>query len=195
MQENKKPETQAENAEIKNQSKRRHAPSGAYWYTVTDEAKLATRSFNRTALSVIALLLQIAVLMLPQGGLEYVTKNIPSYAYVYMWAVFVMLGVSVYVLIMCLTRYKLLKRIPVERAPKGGFKRRAHLCEEIRLAVYALIFCMELSFVCIHYDGIGLVGMFVSAAALAAAAWARQITHLTLKDAELIPPPDAEQND
>ena len=61
--------------------------SGAYYYTETDEAQLAKASFNRTLAAVIALLLQIVVLMLPQGGLEYVTRELPSYAYAYVGGV------------------------------------------------------------------------------------------------------------
>ncbi len=121
--------------------------SGAYYYTETDEAQLAKASFNRTLAAVIALLLQIVVLMLPQGGLEYVTRELPSYAYAYMWAVFVMLIASVYVIVMNMTRCKLKKRIPKEYAPRRGFKRRTFFSSELYIAVNALIFVIELSFV------------------------------------------------
>lgn len=185
---------QADSLEVKTDStevekepkKKKQKFSGAYWYVTTDEAELKKQSFTRTLLTVIALMLQLVVLLLPQGGLEYVTKNIPSYAYVYMWFVFVMLGVSVYVLIMNLTRYKIQKRIPVERAPKKGFKRRSFFGAELLVVMYFCIFAMELSFVCISYDAVGLVAMFVSLLSVAAAVWARMITVLTLKDAERI---------
>ncbi len=164
--------------------------SGAYYYTETDEAQLAKASFNRTLAAVIALLLQIVVLMLPQGGLEYVTRELPSYAYAYMWAVFVMLIASVYVIVMNMTRCKLKKRIPKEYAPRRGFKRRTFFSSELYIAVNALIFVIEFSFVCIRYDGIGLTAMFISLLATAAAVGARQIGWLALRNAELIPAPE-----
>lgn len=164
--------------------------SGAYYYTETDEAQLAKMSFNRTLAAVIALLLQVVVLLLPQGGLEYVTHEVPSYAYVYMWSVFIMLIASIYVIIMNMTRCKLKKRIPKEHAPKSGFKRRTFFSSELFIAVNALTFVIELSFVCIHYDGIGLLSMFICALATAAAVGARQIGWLALRNAELIPAPD-----
>lgn len=163
--------------------------SGAYWYVETDEAELKKQEFIRMLLSVIAFLLQVVVLLLPQGGLEYVTNTIPSYAYAYMWAVFVTLGVAIYVNVMNFTRYKLLKRIPVERAPKKGFKRRSFFGAEVFVVVNALLFVIELSFVCIHFDGVGLIAMFITMLATAAAVWARQVTVLTLRNAELIPAP------
>lgn len=166
--------------------------SGAYWYTATDEAKLAEQSFIRMLLTVIAFLLQVVVLLFPQGGLEYITNNIPSYAYVYMWVVFVFIGVAIYVNVMNFTRYKLIKRIPVERAPKNGFKRRSFFGAELFVIVNALLFVIELSFVCISFDGWGLAGMFVALIATAASVWARQVTVITLRSAELIPPPDQE---
>ncbi len=163
--------------------------SGAYWYSDKDDDELKRQTFTRTLLTVIALLLQLVVLLLPQDSLRYVTENIPSYAYVYMWFVFVMLGVSIYVLIMNMTRYKLVKRIPIERAPRNGFKRRSFFGAELIIAVYALIFILELSFICIHFDGFGLTGMFLSLLSVGATVWARQITVMTLKDATLIPAP------
>ena len=163
--------------------------SGAYWYVETDEDELKKQAFIRMLLSVIAFLLQVVVLLLPQGGLEYVTNTIPSYAYVYMWAVFVTLGVAIYVNIMNFTRYKLLKRIPVERAPKKGFKRRSFFGAEVFVVVNALLFIIELSFMCIHFDGVGLTAMFLTLLATAAAVWARQVTVLALRNAELIPAP------
>ena len=164
--------------------------SGAYYYVDTDEAELAKTSFTRTLLTVIALLLQLVVLMLPQDGLKFVTENIPSYAYVYMWAVFVMFAASVYVIVMNMTRCKIQKRVPKERAPKNGFKRRTFLCSELYIAINALLFVIELSFVCIHYDAVGLVAMFICALATAAAVAARQFGWLALRNAELIPAPD-----
>ncbi len=195
---NQSPEARTDLPEIeKSPKKKKQKFSGAYWYVTTDETELKKQSFTRTLLTVIALMLQLVVLLLPQGGLEYVTKNIASYAYVYMWFVFVMLGVSVYVLIMNLTRYKIEKRIPVERAPKKGFKRRSFFGAELLVIMYFAIFAIELSFVCISYDAVGLVAMFVSLLAVGAAVWARMITVLTLKDAERIDPPapDASSGD
>lgn len=166
--------------------------SGAYYYVATDESELAKSSFTRTMLTVIAFLLQVVILLLPQGGLEYITRNIASYAYVYMWIVFVMLAVSVYVVIMYYTRSKLAKRIPVERAPKRGFKKQTFFCTELYMAVNALMLAVEISFSCIRYDGYGLVAVFLAALALAAAVGARQVAFLTLRDAELIPAPTPE---
>ena len=177
----------------KPERKKKPKLSGAYWYCDLEDDELKKQSFIRTLLTIIALLLQLVVLVLPQGSLEYVTKNIPSYAYVYMWFVFVMLGVSIYLIIMNMTRYKLVKRIPVERAPKKGFKRRSFFGAELIIAVYAVIFVIELSFVCIHFDGFGLTGVFLSLLSVAAAVWARQVTVMTLKDATLIPAPTEEE--
>lgn len=176
--------------DMPNKKPKKKKLSGAYYYIDTDEAQLAKASFNRTLAAVIALLLQVVVLLLPQGGLEYITHEIPSYAYVYMWAVFLMLIASVYVIIMNMTRCKLKKRIPKEHAPKNGFKRRTFFSSELFIAVNALTFVIELTFVCIHYDGIGLASMFICALATAAAVGARQIGWLALRNAELIAPPD-----
>lgn len=181
--------------EVKQKKEKKPKFSGAYYYTDTDESKLAEKAFIRTILTIIAFILQVVVLMLPQGGLEYVTNTYPSYAYVYMWLVFVMLGISVWIVIMNMTRYKFKKRIPKEYAPKNGFARRAFFGAELYIAVNAVMVALELSFVCIHYDGFGLGGLFITAAALAAATVARQVTHLTFKNAELIPPPDTEKVD
>lgn len=163
--------------------------SGAYYYADTEDGKLKETAFARTALTVIAFMLQIIVLLLPQGGLEYITDNIPSYAYAYMWIVFIMIAVSVWLFVMNAKRYKIVKRIPVEYAPKKGFKRRAYLGAELYIAINALMFVMELSFVCIHYDGWGLVAMFICLAATAAAIGARTVTWLALRNSELIQPP------
>ncbi len=182
-----------ENGKPKRQKKPKF--SGAYWYCSTDDTELAKQSFIRTLLTVIAFLLQVVVLLLPQGGLEYTTKNIPSFAYVYMWVVFVMLGISIYVIVMNFTRYKLVKRIPVERAPKKGFKRRSFFGAELFVVINAVLFVFELAFVCLSFDGVGLVGMFITLAATAAAVWARQVTVLTLRDAELVPAPEENKDD
>ena len=174
--------------------RKKKGPSGAYWYTVKEDAELIKNSQIRSLVHVIALMLQLVILALPQVGLEYVTIFIPSYAFVYMWAVFIMIGVSIYVIIMDFTRNKLKKRIPVERAPKNGFKRRAFLTAELFIAVHALIFVLEFSFMCISFDGVGLLGMFLALAATGMAVWARIIEWRTLKDAELIPPPETDDS-
>ncbi|MBD5132637.1 MAG: hypothetical protein HDT28_08655 [Clostridiales bacterium] len=160
--------------------------SGAYYYVDKDEQKLKDMAFARTMLCVIGFMLQFVVLLLPQGGLEYVTYNIPSLAYAYMWAVFVLVGIAIWLFIMIKLRYKIAKRIVKEYAPKNGFKRRAYFGSELFIAINAVIFLFELSFVCIHYDGIGLVGMFITALAVGCAVAARVITQQTLKNAELI---------
>lgn len=186
------PDIQTENNAVSGGTKKTKKPkkpkfSGSYYYVGKSAEELAKSSFIRTVLSVVGLLVQaVTLLFIPQGGLEYVTKNIASYAYTYMWLVFVMLAATVYIIIMQFTRYKLDKRIPVERAPKNGFKRRAFLGHEIYMGIYALLLAVEISFVCISYDIYGLIAVFMCAIALAAAVGARQITHLTLKDAELI---------
>lgn len=184
---------QTQNADSSSDKKRRGKKkelSGAYWYTLKDDAELLKCQQIRTLIHVIALMLQLVVLVMPQEGLEYVTKYISSYAFVYMWAVFITLGTSVYVIIMDCVRNKIQKRIPIERAPKNGFKRRAFFTAELDIAVNALIFLFELTFVCIHYDGFGLLSMFITATATGVAVWARQIEHLTLKDAERIQAPE-----
>lgn len=174
--------------------KKKQRYSGAYYYIDTDEKKLAEQAFIRTILTVIAFMLQVVVLLMPQGGLEYVTKNIPSYAYAYMWLVFVMLGISVWIIIMNMTRYKFRKRIPKETAPRNGFKHRAFFGAELYIVANAVMLILELSFVCIHYDGVGLGAMFVCAAALGCAIAARQVTHLAYKNAALVPAPDLPQD-
>ena len=188
-------QTSAPQEPAKKPRKSKKELSGAYWYTLKEDADLIRNTQIRSLIHVVALMLQIVVLALPQGGLEYVTKHISSYAFTYMWMVFIMIGVSIYVIIMDCVRNKIQKRIPVERAPKKGFKRRAFLTAEIDIAINALIFLFELTFVCIHYDGFGLLGMFLTAAATGMAVWAREVEHLTLKDAELIPAPDQEQSE
>lgn len=166
--------------------------SGAYFYVNVDDKKLAEMSFARTLLTVIAFLLQIVALMLPQSGYAYVTDHYPSYAYAYvLFTLFGMIGVSFWLFVMNQVRYKFIKRIPEERAPRGGFKHRAYFGAELYMAVNAAMFVFELSFVCMSYNGAGLGALFVCAAATAASVAARQITHLTLKNSEYIPAPDA----
>ncbi|MCM1367886.1 MAG: hypothetical protein NC184_03635 [Roseburia sp.] len=171
-----------------NEKPKNTAQSGAYYYIQTDDDELAKRAFACPMLIVISFLLQLVTLIMPQGCLEYVTNNISSYAYVYVWAVFIMIITAITVIILGFTRYKIAKRIPVERAPKNGFKRRTFLGVEIYTAFTALMLVFELSFVCIHYDGWGLAAMFVCALSLAAAIVARQVYWLTLRNAELISP-------
>lgn len=182
------PETQTPTDKHK---KQKRELSGAYYYVDVDAQKLATASFTRTTLTVIALLLHLVVQIMPiQAGADYVSKHISSYALFYvLFTIFGIGVVSVWLCIMNIVRYKFDKRIPVERAPKGGFKKRAYFGAELYMAVNAVMFVFQLSFVCIKYDGWGLAGLFVTAAALAAAVAARQVTHLTLRHSELIPAP------
>ena len=168
--------------------KKKKRLSGAYWYVETDEETLSKNSFNRSILTVIALLLQMVVLIFPQGSLEYTTKHYPSFALAYMFTVFIMLGTSIYVIIMNKFRYLIAKRIPVERAPKYGFKHFVYFGTEFFVIVNFVLFCMEIAFVAINYDGYGLAGVFVTAAATAAAVWSRMITFLMLRNAERIKP-------
>ena len=182
------PEAQNAKAPVQNKSKK----SGAYYYVETDENKLSELAFIRTILTVIALMLQIVVLCLPQGSLEYVTLTYPSFAFCYMLAVFVFIGIAIWFIIMNATRYKFLKRIPKEHAPKNGFKNRAFFGNELYIAINAAILVFEISFLCFKYDGIGLVGMFLCALALAAAVAARQVTHYALKTSTLIPASEAD---
>lgn len=174
---------------------RQNDGSGAYYYVETESQKLSEFSFARTTLTIIALLLQLVVLCLPQGSLEYVTLAYPSLAFCYMIAVFAFVIASVWIIVMNATRYKFLKRIPVSRAPRGGFARRAFFGNELYIAFNALIAVFEITFLCFKYDGVGLAGMFVCVLALAAAVAARQVTHVALKNSTLIPaaadaPPD-----
>ena len=166
--------------------RRRSKLSGAYYYVETDEQKLKDAAFVRTMLTVICVMLQFVVLLLPQGGLEYVTYNIPKLAYSYMWAVLVFFAVAVWLFVMIKLRYKIAKRIVKEYAPKHGFSRRAYLGNELFIAANALIFVFELAFVCIKYDGVGLVGVFVTALAVACAVGARIVTWLALRSAQLV---------
>lgn len=160
--------------------------SGAYFYVETDEKKLSELAFIRSLLAIIALLLQMVVLCLPQGSLEYVTNTYPSVSFCYMLAVLVAIVVAIWFIIMNMTRYKFSKRIPVEYAPKSGFGRRAFFGNELYIATNALILVFEIMFLCFKYDGVGLAGMFVCALALGAAIAARQVTHYALKNSTLI---------
>ena len=184
--------TEATNEPAEKRKKQKRELSGAYYYVDVDAQKLATASFARTALTVIAFLLQLTVQMMPiQAGAEYASKHISSYAFFYMLFIIFGIGVvSIWLFVMNIVRYKFDKRIPVERAPKGGFKKRAYFGAELYMAVNAVMLVFQLSFVCIKYDGWGLAGLFITAAALAAAVAARQVTHLTLRHSELIPAPE-----
>lgn len=182
-------ETDKHHGESKRSGKKKL--SGAYYYVNVDEKKLSEAAFVRTVLTVIALLLQVVILLLPaQASLEYVTTRLASLALFYVMSVFVVLAISVWLAIMNATRYKFRKRIPVEHAPKNGFKRRAFFGAELYIAANALITVFEIVFVCVKYDPITLVAVFLSALATAAAVGARQVTHLALRNSELIPAPD-----
>lgn len=161
--------------------------SGAYYYVEGDAQEIIKNGFIRTLFSILAFLLQCVVLLFPQAGLEYVTNNYPSYAFTYMFLVFVFLGTSIYVMIMNFTRYKFVKRIPKERAPKSGFKRFVFFGTELYMVFNAVLFMIEISFVCFKYDGWGLAGVFVSALAAGCAVGARIYTHNTLKNSTLVP--------
>ncbi|MDE6200849.1 MAG: hypothetical protein K2M47_03095 [Clostridiales bacterium] len=165
--------------------------SGAYYYVDKDETRLATMSFLRTSLTILAFLLQMVALLFPaQAGAMYVSKHIGSYGLLYVvFTVFGMIGVSIWLMVMNQIRYKIAKRIPVENAPKNGFTKRAFFGQELYMAVLSVMAAFQLSFVCIRFDGWGLGALFVCIASLAAGVAARQITHITLKDAELVPAP------
>lgn len=163
--------------------KKKSKLSGAYYYVETSEDKLRELSFIRTLLTVIAFMLQLVVLIFPQRGLEYITKNIPSYAYAYVWIVFIMIFVSVWLFVMIALRYKIVKRIPVEYAPKKGFAHRAYFGAELYMAVCAVMAVLELSFVCIKFDGWGLGAFFVCLLAVGASVAARIVTHRALMSA------------
>lgn len=170
--------------------------SGAYYYVDKDEAKLVSVSFARTSLTIAAFMLQMVALLFPeQAGAMYVSKHIGSYGLFYVVFVFVMFVASIWLMVMNQIRYKIAKRIPVENAPKNGFKKRAFFGQELYMAVLAVMAAFQLSFVCIRFDGWGLGAFFVCLASLAAGVAARQITHLTLKDAELIPAPTESANE
>lgn len=174
----------------KKPKKKRGELSGAYWYSSREDAELIKNSQIRSLIHVIAFMLQIVPLALSQEWMPYVTYHIPALAYTYVWAVILTLIISLYVIIMDCVRNKIKKRIPVEKAPKNGFTKRAFFTAELDIAVNALIFVFELIFLCILFGGFGLFGLFLTAAATGLSVWARQIEHLTLRDAELIPAPD-----
>lgn len=165
--------------------------SGAYYYVEKDEQHLATMSFARTTLTIIAVLLQVVALLFPeQVGAMYVSKHITSYAFFYaLFTIFGMGCVSIWLIVMNIVRYKIQKRIVAEYAPKKGFKNRAYFGQELFMASMAIMAAFQLSFVCIRFDGWGLGAFFVCLASLGAAVAAREITHRTLKDAELISVP------
>lgn len=175
--------------EVQNQKARtKQKFSGAYYYVGTDERKLSKAAFMRNMLTVAAYILQIVPLSFPQSGAEYVTIKYPSYAYAYaLFTIVGVFGVSIWLIIMNAVRYKLIKRIPAEWTPRGGFKRRVYFGTELYIATNAIMFVFELSFVCICYDGWGLVAMFLCALATVAAVFARQITHTALKNSESVP--------
>ncbi len=161
--------------------------SGAYYYVDKDEKKLATTSFVQKSLTILAFLLQMVALLFPeQAGAMYVSNNIASYGLFYVLLIFVIFVTSVWLMVMNQIRYKITKRITAEFAPKNGFKKRAYFGQELYMALTAVMAAFQLSFVCIRFDGWGLGAFFVCLASLGAAVAARQITHVTLKDAELI---------
>lgn len=172
----------------KTEKKKKPKYSGAYYYVDKDETKLATMSFLQKSLTILAFILQMVALIFPeQAGAMYVSKHIGSYGLLYVvFTVLGMFGVSIWLMIMNQIRYKITKRITAEFAPKNGFKKRAYFGQELYMAVLSVMAAFQLSFVCIRFDGWGLGALFVCLASLGAAVAARQITHITLKDAELI---------
>lgn len=167
--------------------KKKHKFSGAYYYVDADEDKLAKSAFIRTVLTTVAAILQIAILCLPQGSLEHITNDLPSYAYLYVMTVLVYIVITIWLAVMNMTRYKFAKRIPKERAPKNGFARRAYFGNELFIAANAVLTALEISFVCISYDYVTLIAVFLAALATAAAVGARQVTHLALKNSVFVP--------
>ena len=180
-----------ENIETAEKTEKKKKPkySGAYYYVDKDEKKLATMSFVQKSLTILAFLLQLVALIFPeQAGAMYVSKHIGSYGLFYvLFTVFGMFCVSVWLMVMNQIRYKITKRITAEHAPKKGFKNRAYFGQELYMAMLSIMAAFQLSFVCIRFDGWGLGAFFVCLASLGAAVAARQITHVTLKEAELIP--------
>lgn len=177
-------ETEKTTVEQKSKKQKKSKFSGAYWYIAHDGEDLSRLSFTRSLLAIIAFMLQLAVLMFQDY--EYVTLNYPSYAFTYVFTVFTMAVIAIYTIVMNFTRNKLVKRIPVERAPKKGYKFFTFIPDEIFVVVLFIIFCMEVSFVIIHFDAWGLVAMFVCLASLGAQVWSRMIAHFVLKTAERI---------
>ena len=179
----------------KSEKQKKPKYSGAYYYVDKDEKRLATMSLIRTSLTILAFMLQMIALTFPeQAGAMYVSNNIASYGLFYVLLVFVIFVTSVWIMIMNQIRYKITKRITAEFAPKNGFKKRAYFGQELYMAELAVMVAFQLSFVCIRFDGWGLGEFFVCLASLGAAVAARQITHITLKDAELISAPTEEEN-
>ncbi len=164
--------------------------SGAYYYVDKDEKRLATMSLIRTSLTILAFMLQMIALTFPeQAGAMYVSNNIASYGLFYVVLLFVIFIASIWLMVMNQIRYKITKRITAEFAPKNGFKNRAYFGQELYMVLTAVMAVFQLSFVCIRFDGWGLGEFFVCLASFGAAVAARQITHVTLKNAELISAP------
>lgn len=185
-------ETETENPEPtthdrpKKQKKQKY--SGAYWYLQQADEDLTRLSFTRALLSIIAFMLQlVAVFMLTETESGFLLKNYPSYAYSYTFLFFITPVVAIYTIVINFTRNKLIKRIPVERAPKNGFKFFAYIPEELFVALLLVMFVMKLSFVCMAFDGLGLVGMFLALASLGTQIWSRTIAVKVLRTAERIP--------
>ncbi|MCH5350624.1 MAG: hypothetical protein J1F39_01470 [Clostridiales bacterium] len=179
----------AEPAADKKQTKQKKSKySGAYWYLQQPDEDLTRQSFIRALLTVIAFMLQlVALLLLPATVTDYLLNNAPSYAYTYVFTVFIMLVTAIYTIVINFTRNKLIKRIPVERAPKKGFKYFAYIPEELLVFVLLIIFGMNVSFVAIVFDALGLVGMFVTLVSLGMQIWSRTIAVKILRTAERIP--------
>ncbi|MDE6294318.1 MAG: hypothetical protein K2L88_06845, partial [Clostridiales bacterium] len=177
-----------EYAEPTKKAKAKKKLSGAYYYVDKDEERLAAMSFARTTLTIIAFLLQMVALLFPeQAGAMYVSNHIASLGLFYvLFTIFGMGCVSIWLMVMNQIRYKIQKRIVAEYAPKNGFKNRAYFGQELYMASMAVMAVFQLSFVCIRFDGWGLGAFLVCLASLAAAVAARQLTHITLKDAELV---------
>lgn len=166
--------------------------SGAYYYVPTDERRLALYSLLRSVLTTVAFAIQILVLLLPaQAGALFVSKHIVAYALLYVFVViFGVLGVSIWLTVMNKRRYKIAKRIPFEYAPKRGFSGRVYFGLELYMVINGVMAVFELSFVFIRFDVPGLIALLLCLCALGAAIAARTITHVALKDAELVSPPD-----
>lgn len=166
--------------------KQKKTLSGSYWYVQKPDEQITKATYARNYLTIIALLLQVVVLMFPQEGLKRATTEYPSLAFAYMWIVFIMFGVSIYVIIMNRVRYKIQKRIPIEYAPKYGFKKLVHMGTEVFTVINFVLFVLEIVFCCLKFDGFGLAGVFVTLLATAAAVLARLAVWFVLHDAELI---------
>lgn len=170
--------------------------SGAYYFVDVDEVKLSKAAFVRTLLTIGAILLQFIILILPpsqlspdspQTSVDYICDNYATLALFYVMFVIAYVVIAVWLVVMNMTKYKFMKRIPKEYAPKNGFKNRAFFGAELFIAANALITVFEIVFVSLCYDPITLVAVFISALALAAAVGARQITYLTLRNSQFVP--------